>query len=145
MILNSIYALIATLGFAILFNIRGKNLIFASIGGAVGWFFYLLVLNYSPSKMLAFFIASISISVYSEVMARILKTPVTTFLICAFIPLVPGCGMYYTMFESTKGNIDKSLSIGLETLSNAFAIAVATILVASITKVIITLKNSKNI
>ncbi|WP_272508987.1 threonine/serine exporter family protein [Clostridium ganghwense] len=143
-VLNSLYALIATLGFAVLFNIKGKNILFASIGGSVGWFVYLLTLTYSPSKIFAMFLASIALSIYSEIMARVLKAPVTIFMICAIIPLVPGSGMYYTMLESIKGNIDKSLSLGLETLSIAVSIAAATILVASITNVIIAIKNIKS-
>ncbi|KYH30097.1 MULTISPECIES: threonine/serine exporter family protein [Clostridium] len=144
MILNSIYALLSSLGFAFLFNIRGKNLIFTSFGGAIGWFLYLLFINHSFSKVFALFIASISVSVYSEIMARVLKSPVTIFLICGIIPLVPGAGMYYTMYEITMGNINASLSIGLETISSAGAIAVATVLVASTTKVIVMLKKAHN-
>ncbi|MFU0823689.1 threonine/serine exporter family protein [Clostridium sp.] len=145
MILNSIYALLSSLAFAFLFNIRGKNLIFTSFGGAIGWFTYLLFINYSFSKVFVLFIASISVSVYSEIMARVLKSPVTIFLICGIIPLVPGAGMYYTMYEITMGNVDASLSIGLETISSAGAIAVATVLVASITKVIVILKRAHNV
>lgn len=143
MILNSIYALLSSLGFGFIFNIRGKNLFFASFGGALGWFFYSLFLNNSFSKLFALFIASISISIYSEIMARVLKSPVTTFLICAIIPLVPGAGMYYTMYEIINGNLNESIVIGLETLGSAGAIAVATILVASTTKVILSFKHAK--
>lgn len=143
MILSSLYALLASLGFGFIFNIRGKNLFFAALGGAIGWFFYLLPLEYDSSKIFALFIGSLALSIYSEVMARVLKTPVTIILICSFIPLVPGAGMYYTMFEVTQGNINKSLSLGLETLGSAGAIAVATVLVASTTKVIIALKHGK--
>lgn len=142
-ILNSFYALISTLGFAVLFNIKGKNLLFASIGGAIGWFVYLLTLTYYPSKTFAMFLASIALSIYSEIMARIIKAPVTIFLICSIIPLVPGSGMYYTMLECVKGSINNALNQGFETLSNAMSIAVATILVASITKVITNIKNKK--
>lgn len=142
MIISSIYALLSSLGFGFLFNIRGRNLIFASFGGAVGWFFYLLFTSYSFSKIFALFIASISVSVYSEIMARALKSPVTIFMICAIIPLVPGAGMYYTMYEITRGNLNASLSIGLETIISAGAIAVATVLVASTTKVITTLRKN---
>lgn len=138
-ILKSIYALIATLGFAILFNIRGKNLFFTSIGGAIGWFVYSLFLYGAFSKIASIFLASIALSIYSEICARILKTPVTVFLICALIPLVPGAGMYYSMLECVKGNITTSLFIGIETLSLAVTISIAAMLVSSITKVIISI------
>ena len=36
------YAFIATLGFSILFNIRGFNVVLAALGGAAGWSAYRL-------------------------------------------------------------------------------------------------------
>lgn len=142
MILNSIYALLASFLFGIIFNIKGKNLIFASVGGAIGWFFYSLLINENFSKLFALFVASILISVYCEAMARILKAPVTIFMVCAVIPIVPGAGTYYTMYEMTRGNINDSLQIGIETVFSALIIAVATMLVASLTKVVFMLIKS---
>lgn len=141
MILKSIFALFASLGFGVLFNIKGKNLIFASLGGFLTWYIYLLSLSFESSNLFALFIASFAAGLYSEALARILKSPVTTFSICSIIPLVPGGGMYYTMQESVQGNINKFLSTGLETLSNAGGIAVGILLASSITKVILTIKN----
>lgn len=143
MIINSIYALIATLGFGIIFNIRKKNLLFASIGGGLSWFFYLLALSFYKSTLFSLFIGASVGAFYSEIMARTLKTPVTTFIVCAIIPLVPGSGMYYSMYESIKGNADKSLSLAIDTLSYAGAIAIGILLISSITKLISTLKTLK--
>ncbi len=145
MILSSLYAFIATLGFGIVFNIKGKNLFFAALGGTIAWFFYSLLLKFNIYSVNALFISSLIFSTYSEIMARILKTPVTTLVICALIPLVPGSGMYYTMLESIQGNISKSLEIGLTTLSQAGALAVGIIFVSSITRFINAAKNYKNI
>lgn len=137
MVIKSIYALLATFGFGIIFNIKGKKLIFASLGGFVTWFLYLLTLSYANSVLLALFYASIGAGFYSEILARLLKSPVTTFSVCSIIPLVPGSGMYYTMFESVQGNISKSLTTGFETFSSAGAIAVGILLASSLTKVIL--------
>ncbi len=135
MIINSIYILIATLCFNILENVRGKNLIFTSLGGGLTWFFYLISSSYiSSSSIICFFIASVFASTYSEVMARVLKTPVTTFVIGAIIPLVPGGGMYNTMLQSIQGNINGSLSTGLKTLATAGTIAVGIFFVSSVFK-----------
>lgn len=136
MILNALYAFIATLGFTFIFNIRGKNLIFASLGGGLGWFFYLLSQHFHCSPTLSLFVASTIIAIYSEILARICKTPVTTFAICSMIPLVPGNGMYYTMFETIKGNIPAALNLGLNTFSRAGAIATGFVLVSSTAKLI---------
>lgn len=136
-VINSIYAFIATFGFCILFNIRGKNLFYTSLGGGITWFLYLLTVHYSNSNIFALFIASIVAGLYSEIMARVLKSPVTTFSICAIIPLVPGGGMYNTMLESIQGNVNKSLATGLNTLASAGAIAVGILLASSFTKLVL--------
>jgi uncharacterized membrane protein YjjB (DUF3815 family) len=137
MILKSVYAFFATFGFGILFNIKGKKLIFASVGGFITWYLYLLTLNYTNSNLLALFYASLGAGFYSEVLARLLKSPVTTFSICSIIPLVPGGGMYYTMLETVQGNVNKALTTGLDTISSAGAIAIGILLASSITKVIL--------
>ncbi|MBQ1965266.1 MAG: threonine/serine exporter family protein, partial [Clostridia bacterium] len=38
-----------------------------------------------------------SMSVYAGIMARVLKTPATTFITTSLIPLIPGGSLYYTM------------------------------------------------
>ena len=119
---------LASLGFGILFNIKGKNLILAGIGGAV----YKLVLFLGGSEMIAMFSGSVVFSLYSEILARVCKTPVTTFIICALIPLVPGGGMYRTMQQAIAGNIDKALAIGLNTISIAGVLVLGILLVSTL-------------
>jgi uncharacterized membrane protein YjjB (DUF3815 family) len=136
MLINTIYAICATLSFGVVLNIRGKKLIFSAIGGGIGWFVYLFLINIMASKGFALFIASIAVGVYSEIMARLLKTPVTTFVIAAIIPLVPGNGMYYTMYESIKGEATQSLTTCIQTFSSAGAIAAGLVLISSTTKLI---------
>lgn len=143
-ILNCIYATMGSLGFCVLFNIRGKNLWFSSLGGGLGWFVYLILSNLNYSTAFCLFMGSLAISIYSEILARVMKTPVTTFIIISMIPLVPGSGMYYTMFESVKGNINTSLNLGFQTIVDAGAIAVAIMLVSSLSKFILYYR-SKNL
>ena len=121
-----------SLGFGILFNIKGKNLILAGIGGAIGGMVYKLVLFLGGSEMIAMFSGSVVFSLYSEILARVCKTPVTTFIICALIPLVPGGGMYRTMQQAIAGNIDKALAIGLNTISIAGVLVLGILLVSTL-------------
>lgn len=143
MILEVIAAFISTFAFGIVFNIKDKNLFFAALCGALGWFVYKFSLIFGISDTTALFLASLALSTYSEVFARILKTPVTTFVIAALIPLVPGGGMYYTMVEAITGDIMKSLEIGIKTIASAGALALGVILVSTITKTIIKNKEVK--
>lgn len=143
MLINTVYGILATLSFSIIFNIRGKKLIFSAMGGGIGWFTYLILINIKTSNSFALFIASLAVGVYSEIMSRLLKTPVTTFVIAAIIPLVPGNGMYYTMYASIKGDAMKSLTTCIQTFSSAGAIAAGLVLISSTTK-LIHIKNKRN-
>ncbi len=143
MIGQCILAFISSLGFGVLFNIKGKNLFFAAIGGTISWFFYKLFKNMNISEITSLFISSIFFSIYSELCARILKTPVTTIIVCALIPLVPGAGMYYTMYEIISGNSSKALELGLSTMGSAGSLALGIILVSTITKQIVNFKSTR--
>ncbi len=140
MILETIIAFIATFGFGIIFNIKGKKLFFAAFGGALSWFIYSFSLNLGLTEISSLFLSSVIFSTYSEIFARILKTPVTTLVVCALIPLVPGGGMYYTMFEAVTGDINKSLALGLNTIASAGVLALGIIFVSTITKLIMSHK-----
>jgi uncharacterized membrane protein YjjB (DUF3815 family) len=135
MILNCLYAFLSSIGFGVLFNIRGKNLIIASVGGALGWFTYLLSGKLQPSEIFSLFLAAMIVSIFSEIMARVYKTPVTIFIICGIIPLVPGGGMYFATLEAVKGNLNVALSKGIQTLFSAGAIAIGIVFVSSISTI----------
>ena len=136
LIRESIFSIVGCFGFGMLFNIKGKKLLFASLGGGLSWFVYSLCLNHNISEISSLLISSIIFSIYSEIMARILKTPVTSLIICALLPLVPGAGMYYTMYDVVKGNISSSISTGLNTIASAGTLALGVILVTTITRII---------
>lgn len=128
-------ALLASFGFGILFNIKGNKLFAAAVIGGMGGFIYdgLSHLGYSQAWNL--FVTSICISLMSEMCARFLKCPVTTFLICAIIPLVPGSGMYYTMLEVVQNRIDGAIVLGVDTIIQACSIAIGCILVSSMVQI----------
>ncbi len=131
MLFNGWAAILASFGFGILFNVRGIRLLSASFIGGVGGFIYYLCLECGYSHGLGLFIASIMISLLSEIFARIHKCPVIMFLVCALIPLVPGGGMYYTMLEVVKGNIDHAIATGANTLIEAGSIVIGCLTVTS--------------
>lgn len=143
MIIQTFVSFIASLGFGIIFNIRGKKPLFAALGGGLSWLCYLFFSRFNISDVLAFFLSSVIFSIYSEICARILKTPVTTIVVCALIPLVPGAGMYYTMYETITGNISGAIELGLTTIANAGSLALGVIFVSTITKQITNLKKVK--
>ncbi len=149
-LIMTLISFVATLGFGIAFNIKGKKLFFAAVGGGISWFFYSFFMDIGLSEISSLFLSSILFSIYSEVLARVFKTPVTTFVVCALIPLVPGSGMYFTMLSAINGDILESLELGLKTLASAGTLALGVLFVSTITKLIFQyktknmLKNNNN-
>lgn len=132
---------IASLGFAIIFNIRGNKVFVAAIAGSIGSCIHYLMIQNGVSSMLSLFLASMGFSLYSEVCARKLKTPVTTFVVCGLIPLVPGAGMYYCMVEAINSRVMEALEIGLKTVSEAGSLALGIIFAATLTRMWVVQKN----
>lgn len=128
---------------AILFNIERKNLVWAGLCGASGWAAYKLVLNLSGGVIFAVFSAAIVISLLSEVMAKVLKTPATVFYIPSLFPIVPGISAYYTVLYIIDKKIDAAVNKGLETLGSAGAIAFGILIVSTIFRYINTHNTNK--
>jgi uncharacterized membrane protein YjjB (DUF3815 family) len=122
---------LAVFGFATLFNIRGVNAAWAALGGIVGWAVRRAVASTEASDVFAVFLAAAVIGLYGELIARRRRAPVTTFVISAIIPLVPGGGMYHTMVEALRGTSEGMIVAGMRTLGTAGAIAVGLAFVSS--------------
>lgn len=129
-------SMVATFGFTIILHIRGLRMLAAAAGGALAWLVYLVLFQATGSVTLASFTASLAVGLFSEIMAVVFKSPATVFTVCAIIPLVPGSGMYYTMWESLQKNTEKSITLGVETLFIAGAIAVGLAVSSSLAKLV---------
>ena len=90
-------ALLGSAGFALLFNVRKQLLPLAALGGALCWGAYLLAGVWTQSVFVQSFAASAVTAVWSEILARVKKTPAQQYLIVGLIPLVPGATLYYAM------------------------------------------------
>jgi uncharacterized membrane protein YjjB (DUF3815 family) len=143
-LLKSTFAAAAATGFGVLFNIRGLKLILAGIGGGIGWLIYMLSLEFWHSTIFAFFLATFVAAAYSEIYARKVSAPVSTFIICGIIPLVPGGGMYYTILSIIQGDVEKSINNGIKTLAISGTIAVAIFTVSILARMIIRVKQKND-
>ena len=118
-LLPCLYAGAACVAFTFVFNIHGWGKLICGAGGALGWLVYLLCGQSIPAA----FLAAVSISLFSEVMARVRRCPVTGYLLVALLPLVPGGGIYYAMRYCVAGETQAFLDMLLHTLGMAAALA----------------------
>lgn len=133
-ILPCVYSFCACFAVGIVFNLQKDHLIIAAFAGAFGWAAYLLSHYFIANEIICYFISGVAIALYAEVMARVCKCPVSSFLTVSIIPTVPGGGMYYTMEYCIRGDISMFASTGLRTFSIAGAIALGIVMVASVVR-----------
>ena len=131
-ILPCVWAMVACVGFGLIFNIQGMGVLITGLGGALGWMVYLIMMALQDSDILAAFVAAMSIAVYSELMARIRRCPVTGYLQIALLPLVPGAGIYRAMSYCVEGDTERFTATLLHTIGFAAALSVGAMLASSL-------------
>lgn len=136
MITQIIAATVGSLGFAIFLKMKGKQIALAGLGGAVTWAVCLLCQQYAEGNFIPYFIASIFVAVYAEIMARVNKAPATIFLTAAAVPLIPGGSLYYTMAGLVNRDQEQFAQNGENALTMALAIALGFVFIALMTKYI---------
>lgn len=135
LIIQFIYAFIATIGYAIFFQLPKKLIVYSGLTGAFGWIVYVLLTNIGSSMAFANLSSAVAVAVLSEIFARISKNPVTMFVIPGILPITPGYSLYMTMYHLTQNDIANAVQRGLSTLTVAGSIAVGVMLVSSFGKI----------
>ena len=130
-----ITAALSTLGFSILFYVHPRRLLVATLGGLLTTAAYLLAGHFLDGELLPNLIGALVGAGYSEIMARVTKVPVPVYMVPCVIPLVPGSGLYGTMFNFVTGNYAAAAEAGLRTLQIALGIA-GGIVIASVLGII---------
>ena len=127
----------ATFFFGIIFSLTGKNLIYSSFSGVLGWYTHLLFFKeLYYSKTASFVISALVITIFSEIIARLEKNTVTSTLIPALIPLVPGGGIYYTMSFFVENRFTEAVEKGRETIFLTVALSVGIFLVSTFSQIL---------
>ncbi len=125
-----------SLGFAILFNVRGSKLVAVTLGGGAAWLLYLLLVGLEIEESMCYFIVAITASLYAEAMARYLKAPATVFISPCLVPLIPGASLYYSMVYAMEGEAERFAARAVYTFRLAAALALGVIASAVIMKLI---------
>ncbi len=139
-ILSILFAFGAALGFAVMLNIERKKALFAALGGGLSWFAYELGLLATDNIAISLFLGSMAMGLYSEILARRLKSPATIFYIPGFVPLVPGSNAYYAVLAAVQGENAQALTQFMNTLVYSAAIALGLIFASALVAIYINAK-----
>ncbi|MGL4736427.1 MAG: threonine/serine exporter family protein [Cellulosilyticaceae bacterium] len=128
--MNVISGFVTTFCFSLLFNVSKKHLVSCGFVGALGWGIYTAGEMLGYSTVLSTFVASWALAQLSYFLAKSRLAPVTVFLIPGIIPLVPGVGLYRTMYSLLFADYNKALGYALLTFQLSGVIAGAIIIAA---------------
>lgn len=132
-----LYSFLATIAFAVLFQAPKRTLIISGVIGAIGWVVFVYLRQHLEyNSFHANFLATVALSLISELFARMFKQPATVFLIPGIIPLVPGLGMYQGMKQIIEKSYDNGVTTLLTAGTDSAAIALGIMVIASIFRVI---------
>ena len=133
-ILSNVFcSFMGTVGFAIMYNVPSKYYFGCGVTGMAGWIMFLIVnaQNYITSAVASFFGAFVVV-LMSRLLSVRMKCPITIFLISAIFPLVPGVGIYNTVYYIVTNQLTQAALKGIESFKIAFAIVMGIVIVVSI-------------
>ncbi len=116
-----------TLGYCLLINVKRNKIVYGCLGGVVSTFLYCACMEAGLTPLLQNLIPAAVVTLYAEVLARVIKAPATVFLIPSIIPLVPGGRLYYTMRAIVDGDAD---SAKIYAMDIALGIAVGIVVIS---------------
>lgn len=135
MVGNLLTALFSTVGYCLLMNVPVKKIIPASVGGMLSWLLYLLLKDRVVSVFYLLVLVGAFAATYSEIAAKLAKTPATVFLLPALIPLVPGGSAYYAMLGLVQNRFGDMRRYALLTGQWAVGLAAGICVVAVIRQI----------
>ncbi|MBQ8515072.1 MAG: threonine/serine exporter family protein [Ruminococcus sp.] len=143
-IIQLVTGFIGSLCFGILFNLHGWRLAVSALGGLFTWGLFLLFSFFIKNDPLCYFIVAAIISFYSEIMARVLKTPATPIITTSLVPLIPGSSLYYTMSYAFHSNWIQFWEKAVSTLKLASALALGILCVTAMVQLFFKILARKN-
>ncbi|MBR1766965.1 MAG: threonine/serine exporter family protein [Bacteroidales bacterium] len=126
-------AFVGTVGFSALFGTPRRYYVDCGLAGMVGWAVYILLASAGSTHVVgAAFLGALAVAVMAHLLSVTRKCPVTVFLICGIIPLVPGGGIFWTAYYIVTDQLRLAATTGFTALKVTIAIAGAIILAAAL-------------
>lgn len=127
MYIHIIFSYLAAVGFAVFLNAPKKTLYISGIVGMTSWVVYVVLIRLNLDMMTSNFIAASVATVLSEILARKMKKPTVLFIVPGIITLIPGLGLYNTMYFAIEQKFQEFFATGANVMFSSTAIALGVI------------------
>lgn len=131
-VMNAFCSFMGTIAFAAMFNVPKRYYMCCGFTGMAGWMTYCVMVYGHASAAFASFFATLVVVLISRALTVLMKCPITIFLVSGIIPLVPGAGVYYTVYYLVTNQLAEASRRGMESVKIAFAIVLGIVFVVSI-------------
>jgi len=135
-VIQTIMGAIGSVGFAVLFNVRGTKLLLFFLGGALAWDVYLVCTHNGSSMFVGLLCAAMAVAFLSEILARVIHAPVLILLVPMLVPLIPGGDLYRTMDALIRGEKELFLTNGTIAITAAGAISLGIIATTAFAQIV---------
>jgi len=126
-------AFVGTLGFAVLFGVPSRNYIQTAVVASIGWVVYIVLTRYALMGVAgSTFLATIGVVFLARLFAVWFKTIETVFLITGIFPMIPGGGIFWTMFFLVSNRMGTAMNSGFVALEVTAAIVLGIMVVSAI-------------
>ena len=128
MIQEILAAMVGTIAFSLLFGVPRKYYAYCGLIGGAGWGVYSAAgLLWAPAQ--SALAATIVVILLSRLAAVKERCPVTIFLISGIFPLVPGAGVYWTVYYMVTDQLYLAVQTGYTAVKVAVAIVLGIVFV----------------
>lgn len=121
-------AVIGTVSFSVLFGVPREYYPYCGFIGGAGWLVYCLAELFLPGSGPCFAATAVVI-LLSRTAAVMKRCPVTIFLIAGIFPLVPGAGVYWTVYYMVTDQLYLAVQTGYTAVKVAVAIVLGIVFV----------------
>ena len=124
---------VATVAFALLFHAPRDQYFWCGLTGMAGWGVYWVLMQLpQPSPVLASFAGALALALLTRILSIRRRCPSAVYITAGIFPLVPGVGIYYTVYYFIMDMSAEFLTKGVETLKITVAIALGIVLVLAL-------------
>lgn len=121
-------AVIGTVAFSVLYSVPREYYKYCGFTGGAGWLVYCLLIPHASAPEATLF-GAILVALLSRLFAVRERCPVTIFLITGIFPLVPGGGIYWTVYYIVTNQMDLASGTGFTAFKSAVAIVLGIVFV----------------